>query len=363
MILGHGGDIYGAARAIGCRPEDILDFSSNVNPLPLKHEFLRFLQDQLHSIRHLPEPDSLELRKKLASRYGIPPDNLLVGPGTTQWIFDLPGLFAMERVVVVVPTYADYEDAARMAGKDVHRLGTFPLQGPLGPQWLMEIIKGLRPGDLIFLCNPNNPTGAFIDPAVLKDVMMSTPGVTWCVDESYAPFIAPYEDTSVISLGIPQNCMVLRSLSKIHGIPGLRLGAIFGHIHSMEKLSRHQRPWAVARISQLAGLYLINRGEWESEAREYLMREKAYLFNAIQHMPRLHPIESHTHFFLIKVDPALNVSTLCKLLLKKKMLIRDCSNFRGLEDKNIARISPRTHQENEMLIEALGHIMSSMDTH
>ena len=352
MLIGHGGNVYRAARAIGCSPEEILDFSSNVNPLPLKDEFLRYLERHLYSIQYLPEPDSRELREKLASRYGISYENILIGPGTTQWIYDLPIILDIGRVVIPIPTYADYEDAAHLASRQVQNWGPFPLMNQWGPLF-SQMVKRLKPHDLIFLCNPNNPTGQFMPPKMLKEVISSRPDCTWCIDESYAPFIGRDEDSSLIPMGIPKNCLVLRSFSKIYGIPGLRLGAIFGDTPIIDRLFKCQRPWAVARITQLAGTFLIDRPEWESETREYLTKEKAYLIDALKQLPHLHPIESNTHFFLVRLSPPLKVAELSESLLQQRILIRDCENFKGMEGTNLFRISPRTRAENEHLIKVL----------
>ena len=359
MLFGHGGNIYDAAREIGCDPGAILDFSSNVSPLPLKRPFLDFLVDRLPTIQVLPEPDSQTLRETLSERTGLGPQNFLVGNGTTEWIFNIPAVLpGIGRVVIPIPTYSDYEDAARLAGKEPFFLGPFIDHGEgtsgNGDGLLKELEQHVRPGDLIFLCNPNNPTGAFIEPGLLHEFICNFKESLWVVDESYAPFIGPDEESSLLSKGVVKNCLILRSFSKIYGIPGLRIGAISGPESLLKLLSERLKPWSVGTLAQLSGSYLLRKGEWEAETRLYLKGEKKFLKGKIEAIPGLRPLGSRTHFFLVQVTKEdLSGKVLAKRLLKRKILVRDCSNFRGLEGADIIRISPRLREENEILIDAL----------
>lgn len=357
MIIGHGGDIYSAAQKLGCVPSEIMDFSSNVAPLPLKQDFLLFLEENIDAIRVLPEPDSLGLRQKLGARYGLSSESFLVGNGTTEWIFDIPLVFDFPRVVIPIPTYSDYEDASKLAEKEVKFIGPFVDDSENAAQKILETLeKIVRPGDIVFICNPNNPTGHFFQPKDLIHLIGTKQHSLWIIDESYVPFVDEDEKASVLYYNLPENCLVLRSFSKIYGIPGLRLGFIVGEKNTIQFVKKRQRPWSVGRMAQIAGEYLIQKLNWEVETRDYLKKEKNILFKAIDEIPFLHPISSLTHFFLVEVNYPMTCEGLYEKLLAHKILIRMCKNFRGLENREFVRISPRSHEENQTLLDAIKKI-------
>lgn len=353
MLHGHGGDIYSLAEESGSPLAELMDFSSNVSPVPLPESFNTFLSSCLDQVSMLPEVDSLSLRKALSARYGLLPENFIVCAGTTEWIYRIARVAPVDRVVIPLPAYSDYMDAAALAGRRVVKLGPWPDGDPrLNDQLLGDICSVINPRTLVYLCNPNNPTGRFFKPDTLSAAMGRTPEALWVVDESYAPFIAGDPESSLLSLDMPSNCIILRSFSKIYRIPGLRLGYIAGRRETIVPFSTHLLPWAVGRLAQLAGEFLLKQGGYEDAVRSFWRSGKRKFLCNINEVKWLGYVPGDTHFMLFRLSPPWSARSLTRTLRSSGILIRDCSNFQGL-GKNYVRISLRSDEENTRLADRL----------
>ncbi len=358
MIHGHGGDIYSLARELGRSPGNILDFSSNVSPLPLPEGLRELLISHLDEICCLPEVDSLGLREALAKRYGLSPKQFLVGAGTTEWIYGLPSILRPDKVVVPLPTYSDYADAAKSASCRIETLGPWPNAEPTANAEILESLSQAAKGrSLVYICNPNNPTGRFIPTKELQQLISLRREATWVVDESYAPFVAPDLESSLISEKFPPNLVVLRSFSKIYRVPGLRLGYAVCASDLIKVLASGARPWAVSRLAQIAGEYLVDQIDYEQEVRDYCKKEKPRLLSNLAEFSLLKPMDGVTHFMLFQVLAPWTADYVTKNLRKNGILIRDCENFVGIEGECI-RISLRSSSENDSLINSLKELKS-----
>jgi threonine-phosphate decarboxylase len=353
MIHGHGGDIYSLAREIERPPGSILDFSSNVSPLPLPEGLRDLLILHLDEICCLPEVDSLGFREALARRYGLSPKQLLVGGGTTEWIYGLPRILKPDKVVIPLPTYSDYADAAKSASCRIETLGPWPNAEPTANAEILESLSQAAKGrSLVYICNPNNPTGRFISTKDLQQLVSLRKEAIFVVDESYAPFLAPDLESSLISEKFPSNLVVLRSFSKIYKVPGLRLGYAVCVGDLIKALASGARPWAVSRLAQIAGEYLVNQTDYEQEVSDYCKKEKVRLLSNLAEFSLLRPIDGTTHFMLFQVLAPWTADYVTKNLRKNGILIRDCDNFVGIESECI-RISLRSSSENDFLINSL----------
>ena len=357
MIRGHGGEIYHLARELGLKPEEIYDFSSNTSPLPPPEGLYQILRNHLHQIESLPEVDSFSLRKALAERFGLAPENFFPSSGTTEWIFYLPEILAPKRVVIPGPTYADYEDAARRAGLPVIHVLAEEHTGFEPP--LSALSEALRPGDLVFICNPNNPTGGFIPRKRLLELVTTHPETHFVIDESYLPFGAEERESVLTAHPFPENVMVFFSFSKIYRVPGLRLGALATGEKWKERISERERPWAVNRLAQIAGEFLVKQVSYEKRVRAFVREEIRNLVPGLKDLG-FHPFPSRVHFLLLRVPGGLSGRKLRDHLLRThRILIRACHNFYGLDDRFI-RISLRGKKENRKLLQALAHTLRDL---
>ena len=226
MIQGHGGNKQQLADRIGCRVEDIIDMSSNLNPLGPPKRIHAFIRENIHLIHALPEPDAAGMSKGFADYHGIDPGCVIAGNGTTFFIYTLPLALGAKKALILGPAYADYEDAcAALNVKASHCLTL--AENNFVPD-LDQLSDKAGQADLVFICNPNNPTGALIAKQDLETLIRRHTNTCFVVDESYLPFVPGAEDFSLITQTHLPNLVVLSSMSKIFRIPGLRTGFLSG---------------------------------------------------------------------------------------------------------------------------------------
>ena len=353
MIDGHGGNIYHLALRLGCAPEEIIDMSSNVNPLGPPPGLLDHLKNHLDSIKALPEVDSGAAVNAFSQRYGLPAGRILAGNGTTQFIHALPRALASRRVLILGPTYADYADACRM-----HRV---PFE-----YFLTEEADGFRPDmarlarnagrfDTVFICNPNNPTGQLINGNALESLCRAFPETRFIIDESYLSFADREEDHTLLGTDLP-NAVVLHSMSKIFRVPGLRIGFLAAPEPIIDQMKRYFLPWSVNSLAQQAVIHLMtHRTETDAfvqQSRRFLEKERQRLAASLKSHPALILFPSCTSFILIRLLQGYTAEKICDALARDRILIRNCANFEGLSDQFI-RISLKTADINRRVIEQL----------
>ncbi len=356
MLKGHGGDIYAVSKRTGIPAEKLLDFSSNISPLPLPAGLEAILRRHISEIRNLPEVDSMTLRQLLARRFDLSPDQFLVSGGTTHWIYSLPLILEPSSVVIPCPTYADYEDGARCAGREIKFIN-FWMEQPGPGIFPDQLLSEAGPGSMIFLCNPNNPTGGFIDPEYLFETITATPEIFWVIDESYAPFTGPDRESSILVHPMPGNCIVLRSFSKIFGIPGLRLGYAAGAEETIQGITSHMRPWQVNRLAQRAGEFLASDTVYEKEVRQYCREAKGHFLELVSDISGLEYLPGKTHFMVFRLCGSRHAADIAASLEESGILVRDCSNFRGMEEGKFIRISMRERDANIRLAKELQRLL------
>ena len=361
MINGHGGNIYGLARQLGCKTSEIIDMSSNVNPYGPPAGLVDHLRDQILSINALPEVDAHTTVNAFAYRYGIDPDRVLAGNGTTQFIYTIPKVLQSSRVLIIGPTYADYADGCRMHGIpfDFHLTRE---EGGFRPDASL-VARQLTGIDTVFICNPNNPTGVLWKKKDLYDMIRDHAQVRFVVDESYLPFVPDGAGESLIDTDLP-NLLLLHSLSKIFRIPGLRIGFLMAPEKKIKDFLSHMLPWNVNSLSQQAVQYLMtNRAETDAfvaQTRRQLQTEKAVLIEALSASGYLSVFPSVTSFVLVRLNRGSTAETVVEYLYRKRLLIRNCSNFNGLSDKFI-RISLKTTEANRMTVQLIQELFEQKE--
>lgn len=341
MIGGHGGNIYDLARQLGCRPADIIDLSSNVNPLGPPPGLCDYLSRHMHLVAVLPEVDNRGMIRDYAEHLGVAPERVAAGNGTTQFIYSIPTVLKVEKPLIMGPTYSDYADACRMHG--------------IGPAFFMcRESQGFQPdidrlehaiaaADTVFICNPNNPTGVLIPAQRLQRLCLAHPRVRFIVDESYLPFVASGETESLAACGL-DNVVVLHSISKIYRIPGLRVGFLVAPARIASAFAELASPWSVNSLGQAAVRFLSDAGTalrtFVAETRTYLDRQLSELGRQLDAIPGMKPYPGTASFVLIRLPEALSAETTCARLAEERILIRNCSNFHGLSGRFI-RVAPK----------------------
>ncbi len=356
MIIGHGGNIHLLARQLGCRPEDIIDMSSNMNPLGPPPGLMEHLSARLESIFALPEADADRMKTAAADWHRIRPAQVLGGNGTTQFIYNLPRALKTKNALIVAPTYADYADACRMEAVAWDYLFT-RAEDDFMPE-INALDETASAYDTVFICNPNNPTGRLMPAGELKWICRKHAETRFIIDESYLPFVLNGDKESLVGMDL-ENVMILSSMSKIFRIPGLRVGFAIGPETVIQKLSAYAMPWSVNSLAQEAICYLLTQPDrvrrFIESARDFVAQEKKRFMTAFKDVPGIRFYPSETGFFLGELEN-MTAETVCTEMARHRFLIRDCSNFRGLSDRFI-RISLKTAAENEKATQILKQII------
>jgi histidinol-phosphate aminotransferase len=305
----------------------VLDFSANLNPFGPAPSVLRAVHECRWDV--YPDPDATVLSRLLAERHGIEARQVLVGNGCSELIDLVCRTFVRsgDRVSIVGPTYGEYVRSARLCGA------------------VCRTISGLRPDDarVVFLCNPNNPTGAVIPGAEIVALARAVPDTLVVADEAYADCVPGF--TSVITPGLP-NSLVLRSLTKAHGLAGLRVGYAVGPPDVIEALRRTRVPWGVSAVAQTAAAAAVrDDAHTRSTVSDWLgLRDELV---ARLHGLGLSPAVAATPFFLL---PNPTGDPWHVRLARHGIAVRDCSSF-GLP--GVVRVSPRFGADNARLVAAV----------
>jgi len=353
MIHGHGGNIYEVARRFDCRPSEIIDMSSNINPLGPPPGLLQHLKENLEAITRLPEVDAGSTVRRFAEFIGVESERLLAGNGTTQFIYAIPQVLESARVLIVGPTYTDYGDACRLQG--VPHIFYMTKESEDFIPDIEAIEQDLQPADTIFICNPNNPTGTLIPAADLKSLCRCYPKKNFIIDESYLDFVPHAANETMVHAGL-DNVIVLLSVSKIFKIPGLRTGFITGAAAGIEKFRTHLLPWSTNSLAQLAMDYIAEHKamiqEFIDETRRYISSQRQQFCNTMEKTADLRIYNGQASFILLKLQGELSANDVWQKMAEDKILIRSCANVQGLSDRFI-RISLKTPEANRLMASRL----------
>ena len=357
----HGGEIW---KYLGSGKE-ILDFSSNANPLGPSRKVLRVLRKSLSLISFLPDSDSSSVREAIAEYLGRPirPSNIIVGNGSTELIhlFALTFVNKGEECIIPIPTFGEYEIAVRRVGGKPRFLRLKPSDGfTLKIDKILEDVKPRRT-KAVFICNPNNPTGQVVPQPDIIRLLDETLSVNVMVflDESYIEFSS---ESSLVSLVEKYpNLFVLRSLTKVFSLMGLRIGYGVASEELVKFMSKAKISWNVNVLAQIAAVVALKDRSYLEKVKRTIEKERKFLFRELQKIKGFQVLPTKANFFLVNIENfGFSAPNLKEQLLKHGILIRDCSSIRGLDSCYI-RISVRRRLENRKLLETLRHLRGDME--
>ncbi|HJU78807.1 MAG TPA: histidinol-phosphate transaminase [Nitrososphaeraceae archaeon] len=281
---------------------------------------------------------------------GISYDSINIGNGATEIIYNFARTFVQKQVIIPYPTFCEYELASRKLGAKIKhvRLNDWKLD-------VDSILEKTGNSDAIFLCNPNNPTGLFSYDLVKKLVEKIDHSIKILIDESFIEFVseAKHPRSFIEKINEFRNVVVLRSMTKSFGLAGLRLGYCVSHPSVAKKLSHNKITWNINGLAHMAGITALDNLSHLSKARKIITTERELMYNKINHdLNSFSAIKSDVNFYLIRLRDG-NCRKIRDLILKKNgILVRECSDFKGMNDKYI-RVAVRTHNENLELFNSL----------
>lgn len=344
----HGGDIYKY-------DDKLLDFSANINPLGMPESAKNAIIDGINKYQTYPDHSSRKLRNSLSEFYGFDSNKIVCGNGAADLIFRICLALRPQKVLVTSPTFSEYEEAVLISGGKVHN---HLLRESENYDVTLEILESIdEDTDMVFLCSPNNPTGRAIDLNIIEavlDKLQGNKGIL-VLDQCFVHFMVEEEKYFAINLLKKyDNLIILGAFTKIFAMAGLRLGyALFGSEDNASKIEDTLQPWAVSTVASEAGCAALNK-DFIKETKDYVKYQREFLF---QHLSDLgiKVFESQANYMLIKVDEKFDDGDLADVAIKHRILIRKCSNFKGLSP-SFFRIAVRTEAENTTLIDVLSHI-------
>ncbi|NQT07242.1 MAG: threonine-phosphate decarboxylase [Candidatus Omnitrophica bacterium] len=335
----HGGNIYEIEQR--CK-RSIIDFSANINPLGLPPAVEKSIFKNLDKILHYPDLNATSITRKIAKHWGISSNNILLGNGSAELIYLIVTATRPKTTLIPVPTFSEYERAARNVKSRIEFLRLKE-----GDGFKLDL-SCLNRTDLTFICNPNNPTGNLVLGDRLK---VRRPLV---IDEAFMDFLPNQRDYTLIrEAARSKKIFVLRTFTKFFALPGLRLGYLITHKDNVERLRRFMLPWNTNSLAQIASESILKDRPYIKKTYQLIERERGFLFEQLNKTGGLKPYPAVANFILIKIERnGITSRSLKDALIKRGVLIRDCSNFRNLNNKYI-RVAVRLRNENLKLLEAL----------
>ena len=340
-----------------CLKRNIVDFSVNTNPLGLPEGLTDIISKNADCICRYPDPSSEILKRKLSILHGVAPENIAIGNGSIELIYLVPRAFKIKKTLIITPTFSEYEFSVRSNG-------SMPVFFNTSEKNNFKIDCGNLAVRLercdAFLCNPNNPTGALLhsDEVVYLSRHAKKHKRFLILDEAFIEFSEQAKSKTVISEAVKNRSLViLRSLTKFFAIPGLRLGYVIGHKSMIERIVKLQYPWNVNGMAQLAGERILADKVYMDRTRLFVAKERQYMFERLSSIRGLKVYPSSANFILCKLQSAQIKSSieLTRRLLREGVYIRDCENFRGLNDK-FFRVAVRKRDDNDRLIKSIGKV-------
>lgn len=352
----HGGNFSDLIDGLQVGYSGFLDFSVNVNPLGSPPRVAEAVERGFRRIPFYPDSSSTLLRECVSGYVGgVSSGNVVVGNGSVELVHLFAQVFVDrgDEAVVVAPTFGEYECAVRKAGGRVCYT-VFDRDFSLDPVRVLEKV-GPRT-KVIFLCNPNNPTGVFSAREKITHVVeeASNRDVLVFLDEGFIEFVGLDRGFSLAGdVEAYGNIFVLRSFTKVFGLTGLRVGYGVSCREIIDLLLRVKVPWNVNCLAQEAAVEALKDKGFLEKTLELIRVERSFLADRLRQIKGFRPFPSYANFILVDIrDSGFTATELSRDLLRRGILVRDCSSFKGL-DEYYVRVAVRTRGENEKLLEAL----------
>ena len=337
----HGGDVY--------RNKVNIDFSVSINPLGCPENVKKALEKAIPDIEKYPDIKCEKLKGALAEMLDVKEENLVIGNGSSEIFLALAHAVKPGKTMMVIPSFYGYEYAFSNLSENVAHYELKEENDFMLNEDFLEVLNDDL--DLLVIANPNNPTGKLIDKDLLKNIIevCKDKNIKVVLDECFIEF-AGVEHSLVKDIDSYPNLCIVRSFTKIFAIPGVRIGyAVCSDIEFVRKINTHLPEWNISAFANAAGIECTKCNDFVKESVEYVREQRNYLSLELKKLG-IKVFDSDCNFILIK-----DKRNLSDLLLNKGILIRNCSNFRGLSNEYY-RISVKSQSENEKLMSELAKI-------
>ena len=349
MKLVHGGDYVGYREKYG---RDAMDFSANVSPLGMPTAVAQAIGEAAYHADRYPDPLCRELCAAIARAESVPAEWVLCGNGAADLIFRLALSVRPRRALILAPTFAEYAAALETAGCEICRYELSEQNDfALTPEFANAIDENV---DMVFLCQPNNPTGQVANRALMRQILnkCQAMGAWLAVDECFLDFLPDGDAyTMMRELGGAENLFILKAFTKLYGMAGVRLG--YGFCADETLLARMRnagQPWSVSSLAQAAGMAALEQTEYVEQVRLLIEEERPYLQAGLQALG-LRVISGKANYLLFRAT-----RTLGEEMERRGVVLRGCGNYPGLDD-TWYRTAVRTRRENDILLQTLREVL------
>ena len=344
------------AADFGLKKEDIIKLGSNENPWGPSPKAMKAIKDEISSINRYPESQLHELVSEIAQYSGVRDSQVIIGGDGADEIIDVLAKTFInpdDEFIVPLPSYMYYEYLLKQYGaRPVYAKWDLD-ENRLDEESIFDSIT--EKTKMIFLCSPNNPTGTLIDKEVLINIASKNPEVLIVIDEAYFEYS---EVTNKDLIDEFNNIFIIRTMSKVLGLAGMRIGYGLACEEIIEYMHRIKPVFSLTRLSFVAALNTFRDKEYITESIRKGIESRQYLYDEISKIDGLHVFPSKSNFMLIRVkDTGFTASELALELMKKGIIVRDCTSFKGLDEYWI-RISICTLEEDEKFIDILKEVLS-----
>ena len=352
----HGGNAFSVARQLGVRPDELSDFSASINPLGLSPLVRKSIICALDNLVYYPDSSHHDLRKALARHHNLSPANFVIANGSTELIYNLPAMLPGNKALIISPSFTEYVRALTQHHWETqHFILTPDSNFSIDIDKLERILaSGI---DVLYLCNPGNPNGTLYPQRVIEKIysLCIASGAFLALDEAFMDFC---EDASAKRFVVQgDNAIVLRSMTKFFGIPGLRLGYAICNTTLAEHLDSMGGPWSVNTLALVAGVAALQDSQHNQQTIEFIRQERRILHENLAQFPRLKVYPSSVNYLLVEIKEVMTARELRERLVHQRILIRDCSSFMGLSE-DFFRVAVRTRKENDRLLECMKGILT-----
>lgn len=346
--LVHGGDWMGYRERFG---RDALDFSANVSPLGLPEGVAQAIREALAEADRYPDPLCRTLRAALSRAEGVPSEQILCGNGAADLIFRLVWAAKPRRALVTAPTFAEYAAALDTAGCEVKRFFLEEAEDFAVTDALVDAVD--ESTDMVFLCQPNNPTGQLASPGLVEKLLRRCEAcrAILAVDECFLDFLPDADRWTAKPLLKSGSLVIFKAFTKLYGMAGVRLGyCLCGDEALLEKMQAAGQPWAVSSLAQAAGIAALKETAYVGEVRALIAQQRPAMAAGLRALG-LRVIDGKANYLLFRAPADLN-----ERLRPLGTQVRSCANYPGLGPEWY-RTAVRTAPENARLLEIMREVL------
>ena len=356
MSVNHGANLYELSAKYGFSKEDFMDFSSNINPFGSSAKARQYVIDNIDMVSMYPDPEYIELKKSISSYCKCNSENILLGGGATELISAFISTLNPKRALLLSPAYSEYEKELKKNNCDITKYYSKEENGFKICE--DELINTINNGkhELVIICNPCNPTGFAFSKNQIEKILSSTNAYIM-IDETYVEFTDTdvYSSTSLVDkFG---KLFVIRGTSKFFSTPGIRLGyGLISDSDVKESISKGINLWNINVVASRMGEIMFVDNDFIKETADHMASERDYLNKELKTLSGVKVYETYGNFILCKIDDKrMTAAELRNSLIPKKIIIRDCASFDGL-DEFYFRVCILKPEENRLLISELKDI-------